>query len=414
MTTLCIHRGARQIGGTCVEMTCSRNRLVLDLGLPLDSAFDDTPLPNVPGLDAASDDLLGILISHPHQDHYGLAAKAHEDIPVIMGAGARRILEAARFFFTDTPSFRRSVVLEDRRPVRLGPFTVTPYLADHSAYDAYALQIDAGGRRIFYSGDFRAHGRKGRLFERLIQSPPPDIDVLLMEGSTIGRTGIDAVYPTEDQLEAAFQRRFESATGVSLVWTSAQNIDRLVTLYRACRHTGKKFVADLYTAHILQSIGNGRLPQPGWRDFYVYVPQRFRIMIKERGLFDYIRRFAGCRVYPERLARWGAEAVMLFRPSMAWELDRFGCLDNAQLIYSLWSGYLREERLTWFKPWLDERGIPLHHRHTSGHAAVADLQRFAAALNPRALVPIHSFEPEAYPDLFDNVEPHGDGERWTI
>lgn len=50
--------------------------------------------------------------------------------------------------------------------LQFGPFRVTPHLVDHSAYDAYALEVEADGRRLFYSGDIRAHGRKGALFER--------------------------------------------------------------------------------------------------------------------------------------------------------------------------------------------------------------------------------------------------------
>ena len=74
------------------------------------------------------------------------------------------------------------------RPLQLGRFTVTPYLVDHSAFDAYALLVEADRRRLFYSGDLRSHGRKQRTMERLFRSPPTDVDVLLMEGTTVGRS----------------------------------------------------------------------------------------------------------------------------------------------------------------------------------------------------------------------------------
>ena len=47
--------------------------------------------------------------------------------------------------------------LRDLVPLRLGPFTVTPYLVDHSAFDSYAVLVEVAGRRLFYSGDVRAH-----------------------------------------------------------------------------------------------------------------------------------------------------------------------------------------------------------------------------------------------------------------
>ena len=69
---------------------------------------------------------------------------------------------------------------------RVGPFSVTPFLTDHSAFDAYMLLIEVEGRRILYSGDFRAHGRKATLVRRMMADPPRDLDVLLLEGTNLG------------------------------------------------------------------------------------------------------------------------------------------------------------------------------------------------------------------------------------
>ena len=39
-----IHRGTKQIGGTCVELVASNQRLLLDFGLPLDGDPADESL----------------------------------------------------------------------------------------------------------------------------------------------------------------------------------------------------------------------------------------------------------------------------------------------------------------------------------------------------------------------------------
>ena len=78
-----------------------------------------------------------------------------------MGREAGSLLEAASFFSPVSASLSPSGFLVDRVPLEIGPFVITPYLVDHSAFDAYSLLVEAGGRRLFYSGDFRAHGRKG-------------------------------------------------------------------------------------------------------------------------------------------------------------------------------------------------------------------------------------------------------------
>ena len=96
---VCIHRGSKQIGGSCVELKCDGQRLLLDLGLPLDSDGDNAKyLPNVQGLDGSDPSLLGILISHPHLDHFGLLGHVASTIPVGLGPAARRILMAAAPF----------------------------------------------------------------------------------------------------------------------------------------------------------------------------------------------------------------------------------------------------------------------------------------------------------------------------
>ena len=87
---------------------------------------------------------------------------------------------------------------------------------------------------------------------------------------------------------------------------------------------------------------------------------------------------------------------MLFRPSMAIDLEKAGCFKNSSLIYSLWPGYLKEEKFNWFHDWLNKNKIPLKHCHTSGHTPIFDLQRFANAIKADRLVPIHSFEPNFY------------------
>ena len=60
------------------------------------------------------------------------------------------------------------------------------------------------------------------------------------------------------------------------------------------------------------------------------------------------------------------------------------------------------------------REIPFGIIHTSGHASIADLKRLAAAVCAKALVPIHTFEAERFPELFENVVLHQDGEWWEV
>ena len=103
---VCIHRGAHQIGGTCIELECQGLRIVLDVGVPLDADDPATvEMPDVTGLNTDDPSLLGIVISHPHQDHYGLASRVPAGTPFLMGAATERILSAAADFTLDFGTF---------------------------------------------------------------------------------------------------------------------------------------------------------------------------------------------------------------------------------------------------------------------------------------------------------------------
>ena len=78
---------------------------------------------------------------------------------------------------------------------------MTPFLTDHSAFDAYMLLIESAGQRVLYTGDFRRHGRKAKLVDAMMARPPADIDLLLMEGTNLGT---DKPVSTEKDLEAEF------------------------------------------------------------------------------------------------------------------------------------------------------------------------------------------------------------------
>ena len=414
---VCIHRGTKQIGGTCIETEAEGKRIVLDLGLPLDAEdFEDIEslLPSVRGFKEPDDSLLGVLISHPHQDHYGLTRCIRPEVPVLIGEKASRILEAASRFTPSGVVFKNQLILSDREPLTLGPFTITPYLVDHSAYDAYALLVEAGGKRLFYSGDFRGHGRKRAMFKWLLREPPPEIDVLLMEGTTLGREDDGSEIPDEEQLETRFIETFRATEGMALVMASAQNIDRVVTIFRACIQAGRHLLIDLYAAEVLHATGNPKIPQSFWEGVRLFVPQYQRIHIKNEELFPALAYHSKNRIFPEHLAEDAPRSVMLFRAGMRGDLERAGCLSGASLIYSLWEGYLAEERARPWQDWLERHDIPMTIIHTSGHASPGDLRRFAKSMNARRLVPIHSFHADQYPKLFDNVEQKEDGEWWEV
>ena len=414
----CIHRGASQIGGSCIELESGGKRLLLDLGLPLDAAPGDPGLlPPVKGLVSGSDpDLLGVVVSHPHQDHWGLLGEVPRPPPVFIGEAAASILRAASFFGSAGIELEPKGFLRHRERFEVGPFAITPFLNDHSAYDAYAVMVEADGQRLFYPGDIRGHGRKAPIFEQLLRDPPVGIDVLLMEGTNIPSSdAAEKTTVTERALERNLVDDFRGHDGIVLVAFSAQNIDRLVTVYRAALQAGRELVVDLYAASIAEATGRKSIPKPGFRKLRVFLPHSQRLRIKKTQAFDRTDRVKPYRIYPEELQERQRQLVMLFRASMIADLERAACLDSALMLWSLWPGYLRDARQkTKLDGFLARHNVKMEIRHTSGHASVEDLGRLVATLGPSRVVPVHTFAPDRFDTHFPSVERHDDATWWAV
>lgn len=409
--TLTVHRSTKEIGGNCIEIaSASGERLILDVGRPLDAPDAATDLlPET--LDRSRP--ATVLISHPHQDHYGLLEEIPGGWAVHAGEATEKLirLTAAITGKTIGCSFNHWAA---GQPQRIGDFTVTPMLTDHSAFDAHMLLIEVDGRRFFYSGDFRRHGRKAALVERLMASPPPDIDVLLMEGTNLGS---EKPTMTEADLEGDFVSLFEETPGRVFVAWSAQNIDRTVTLYRAALKTGRTLVVDLYTAEVMELLAeHGRLPQPDWRGVKVVITSALSRMYRRTDRDDLVARMARNGIPARALADTPGKWISMIRPSMIRDLDRAGVepTQHDAWSYSMWKGYLAKEDGQRLQSWFDAGGAKARHIHTSGHASPADLRAFAAALAPKMMVPIHGVAWDDDTDGFPPIRRLADGEELRI
>lgn len=385
---LTIHRAAHEIGGNCIELaTSDGHRLLLDAGRPLD-APEGVTAGLVPATLDVSAPVDGVLLSHPHQDHYGLLGELPKGWPVYCGAACEKLVKLTGGIFGTAPP-QAFHAWNGGVPFTVGPFTVTPTLTDHSAFDAYMLLIEAHGKRLLYSGDFRLHGRKGALVRAMMARPPAGLDALVMEGTNLGT---DKPSASEADLEARFADLFRATAGRVFVAWSAQNLDRTVTLYRACLRAGRTLVVDLYTAEVLDMLASfGRLPRPGWRNLKVVVTRSFARMYRNTGREAFVSRMAKHGIAADKLADTPSEWVVMVRPSLMRDYEAKGVIPTPQdaWSWSMWHGYLANEDGGKVRAWFDAGQCPAKHIHTSGHASPTDLRRFAEAMAAKAIIPIH-------------------------
>lgn len=409
--TLTVHRSTQEIGGNCIELAALAHRLILDVGRPLDAPSDAGGL--IPTtLDLANANT-SVLISHPHQDHYGLLDETPPSWPVYSGAATERLIRLTAAIF-DKRIDRAFTHWTPGEATHIGPFRVVPWLTDHSAFDAHMLQIEVAGRRILYSGDFRRHGRKASLVERLMREPPEGIDVLLMEGTNLGTNKPSR---TEAALEADFVELFRTTPGRVFVAWSAQNVDRSVTLYRAALRTGRTLVVDLYTAEVMRALGDfGRLPQPDWSRIRVVVTSSLARMYRRRGEDAFVEQMVANGISARKLEQDRSKWVVMVRPSLARDYGKAGVAPTSEdaWSYSQWSGYLKAPDGQALQAWFDGGGAKANHIHTSGHASPADLRAFANAIAPKALIPIHGLSWDDDQEGFPPIVRIRDGEPLAL
>ena len=431
-----IHRGTQEIGGSCIELSVGETRVILDLGMPLfqprnkkeklnqaalrnstsSDLLESGVLPEVKGLYKGSGgpSVTAVLLSHPHQDHYGLLGHIKPEVPVYLSDGAKRLIEVSDVFLPLKVRLKKTVRIDNRKLVRIGDMTLIPYLVDHSAFAAMAFLIEGGGKKVFYSGDFRGHGRKWKLFDKFCERPPKGVDCLLMEGTTLGRPRQKMI--TETDVEEQVLNLGRKYQGLKLLYGSAQNIDRVVSFYRAARQMNGLLIIDLYTAHALESLGVSSIPHPtgGFRNLRVFYSKYLMRTIARKGMSALFKKFRPYEIRSAEIAKNPSRVFMMYRPSLEEEIEGIGPMKDSVLIYSLWEGYKKEKSFRSVETFLKRNQLALESAHTSGHAGFDDLKRLVTALKPKVLVPIHTFQPSRYAEMWSSVEILEDGMSFEV
>ncbi len=409
-----VYKGNHEIGGTCIQISSGKTRILLDVGLPLSA---DSPIVDVSQLKVDA-----VLISHPHQDHFGLMNCLPPNTPVYMGRLGKNLIDATQVFLGKSKHERDFRHFKAWEPFEIGGFRITPYLVDHSAADAYSFLAEAEGKRLFYSGDLRSHGRKGILFENLVKRPIPKIDIMFLEGTMIHRN--NDLFPDEEAVENKIFALINRQKNISFLLSSSQNIDRIVSAYRACKRAGKILVIDIYTAWVLEQLRQvtQNTPAMDWPEIRVFAThsQDERLKANPDYFGDFRKRLYRHRVKREELHATPESFLYFGKMSSFRLIDEFkNAAAPVNVIYSQWLGYLDGKHADYFgsdkiSACRSDPAVNFVYAHTSGHAPLKDLQDLAAALKPKMLVPIHTEDAEGFRKNFDNVMTLKDGETFIL
>lgn len=208
----------------------------------------------------------------------------------------------------------------------------------------------------------------------------------------------------ETAIENEFVKQFSSnSDSLHLVWCSSQNIDRIVALYRACVRTNRVLGVDPYAAYALELAHQNRqsIPNKTFPSLEIYFPWSFTnwMIEKDRQLVLDLRRGA-TKLDQTDLPVNPSKYVLLYRPKLIGDLNRYISKTKVCLTNSIWAQYWEQDKseINRLKAWIEDKPElrqKLPDIHTSGHADVASLQKIVEHVQPKCIVPIHTEMPES-------------------
>jgi ribonuclease J len=397
-----IHRGANEIGGTCLEVASDTTRIILDCGWPLEDDGPVTP-PPVPGLFVPGTPPQALLLTHGHPDHIGFISDITSNLPIYATVPTSKMMLAGSIYAggIELPQERFQALpfpkaKEDCTSVKIGDLLVTPFPVDHSACGAVAFLVEHCGKRIFYTGDLRFHGRKPGMHQRIVRELREKLDLLVIEGTNLGResTGL----ATESAVEDFAVKTARDQKSLVMVAFSPQNLDRFVSFFRAAMRTGRTFVCDHYMAAVLYLLHLPALPKPSAKgQLRVYFPtDRKRVEKLEQ-------ESRAAAIALDEIIESPQQFMMLVRPGI---IDAFNrdLPDGTQLLFGMWSGYREKREWVQAQTLIAKANGGFMDCHASGHASPEGLFKFIEELAPKRIAPVHTLAPQCFASRFPKIE----------
>lgn len=420
-----IHRGLEQIGGCITEISTENSRVFIDMGQNLPGNGEQT----TPEQDKEMvEDIFrknpkaheAVVYTHAHEDHVGLFYYVPNNVPQYIGEGGKEILIAKYGLIKKGHELEYNVVSavsahngsesqkqscerlaktidEDKEKIHrlksfrtwqrtkphalpqsfeVGDICITPFFNCHSIYDSYMLLIEADGKRIWHTGDYRMHGYMGKGLIPTLSRYATDIDILITEGTMLSRD-------EECINERIVSRKMASvmdAFKYVVVLASATDIERLA----AIKEAAKKAHKDLY-------ICSGYMK----RTMQIFTRREAEA---SKGLFSFHPKYVGYKnAEIPALPTMRKKGFVLISGVMqqAFALDLCEELDPSEVlfIYSSWDGYYKDPEQVKVNPrykMFRDAFQNVVDIHTSGHADRKTIKQVIEAVNPKeAIIGIH-------------------------
>lgn len=376
--------GVMEIGKNMTAYEYNDQILVVDSGLmfPEEEMLGvDIVIPDITYLEENADKILGIVLTHGHEDHIGALPYVLRRIDVpIWGTGLtlgflrnklseHKLLEVSRLYEVDYGDV-----------IELGDFRVEYLRISHSIPDAAGLIIRTPVGNVVMSGDFKFDQTPvdGQVMDigKLARLGEEGVITLLCDSTNAEKRGFT---PSESLVGESFDRIFSAATGRIIIAAFASNIHRLQQVYNVAHKHGRR------VAVVGRSMeANSRIAEELG---YLIVPDGAKLRMDE---LDSVERN---EVVIMTTGSQGEPLSALSRMAMD-EHKKIKIDDGDTVIISATPIPGNEDLVMRTVNRLFKQGAeviyePYERVHVSGHGSQEDIKLLLNLLKPQFLVPVH-------------------------
>ncbi len=218
--------------------------IMVDLGVTFGRHSDpgiDVITPDIAFIEKRRKNLLGLLLTHGHEDHIGAVAHLWPRLkcpvyatPFTAALVRGKLAEAG--LLEEVPLH----IIEPDAHLEIGPFSIDYICLTHSIAEPSALAIEVEGGRILHTGDWKIDPDPviGKLteVERLKALGDAGIDAIICDSTNVltpGRSGSEA------DVGRMLEEVVAESTGRVVITTFASNVARLTSIAAAAMKSGR-------------------------------------------------------------------------------------------------------------------------------------------------------------------------------